>query len=102
MPVSEEEQINKSTNPSPKYINVSQNWVSGIYNRKTNKFHNPVIDAGKHMPEHMNDLHALKEAGHIKGWTEHESPQKTWGEETYQVGPEGRLKFVTAHYDTSD
>lgn len=85
-----------------KYVTVSQHWASGIHNRASGKYENPVRDAGKKQPEHMDDLHKLKEKGHIHGWSEHKEPVKRWGEETYEVHPDGKLKFVHADYDTSD
>lgn len=85
-----------------KYVTVSQHWASGIHNRASGKYENPVRDAGKSRPEHMDDLHKLKEKGHIHGWSEHKEPVKRWGEETYEIHPDGKLKFVHADYDTSD
>lgn len=85
-----------------KYVTVSQHWASGIHDKATGKYANPVKDAGKSRPEHMDDLHALKAKGHISSWGEHDKPVKHWGSETYEKHPDGKLKFVHADYDTSD
>lgn len=88
--------------PGKKFVTVSQHWASGIHDKASGKYANPVKDAGKSRPEHMDDLHSLKAKGHISGWKEHDKPVKHWGEETYEKHPDGKLKFVHADYDTSD
>jgi hypothetical protein len=85
-----------------KHVTVSQWWRGKIAKKPSNEYKNPVLDAGKKHPEHMDDLHTLKEHGHIHGWEEHNKPVKRHGEETYKVHPDGKLSFVHADHDTSD
>lgn len=99
--VTNEEPVNKSEGKK-KYVTVPQDWASKKMDSKTKKFTNPVRDAGKNKPTHMNDLHSLKSAGHIQGWNEHDHPKKSWGSETYEVGHDGSLKYVHAQHDSSD
>lgn len=100
-PVVSSESLGKNQSPK-KYVNVSQHWTSKIYDHDKKDYTNPVRDAGKSKPEHMDDLHALKQAGHISGWTEHDHPKKSFGNETYEVSHDGKLKHVGSHYDSGD
>lgn len=99
-------QLESLKKETPKYLSISQAWAAKIFNRNTGAYENPIFDAGKARPEHIKDFEALRD---FHGWQPnnvhyhfHDKPEKTFGNETYQVHPDGKLTFVHGHYDTSD
>lgn len=79
-----------------KFLHVRQDWNT------------EYSQGGKHykLPfnrlSHTNQLSSLD--AHHQGkqvWQFSDHPKAAWGHESYEVGPEGSLKFVGADYDTS-
>lgn len=86
-----------------KYVKVDQHWAKGIWDHKENRYANPVRDAGKSKPEHMDDIHKLKERGFITHLSEHKEPPKAEeGMEVYKVHSDGKLTHHSSSHDTSD
>ncbi len=97
--------LTKSDAPSEskKYMTVDQGWRTKIMNRHTSgKSINPVTDAGKSHISHKEDIEKLKSVGIETREKIHDKPVKAHGYETYEVHPDGKMKFLHAHYDTSD
>jgi hypothetical protein len=82
----------------PKYLTLQQGHEA-ILNGKPN----PMQEAGKNKPQHLDDIKKLN-AYHGKNIITgvHDQPVKSWGNETYLMHPDGKLDFQHAEYDTSD
>jgi hypothetical protein len=82
--------------PSKKYLRIRQDWNT------------EYKQGGKHYKLPFNTLTHINQLPQIdahhqgkKVWQESSTPDKKWGEETYEMLPEGSLKLVGANYDTS-
>ncbi len=82
----------------PKYLTLQQGHEA-ILNGKPN----PMQEAGKNKPQHLDDVKLLN-SYHGKNIITgvHDQPVKSWGNETYLMHPDGKLDFQHAEYDTSD
>jgi len=82
----------------PKYLTLQQGHEA-ILNGKPN----PMQEAGKNKPQHLDDIKLLNNY-HGKNIITgvHDQPVKSWGNETYLMHPDGKLDFQHAEYDTSD
>lgn len=90
------QQLDKTEQPK-KYVTVSQNWTAKRFNRQSGKYENPVQKI-----THLNDLNALHQFHGRPQHQFHDQPVKHWGSETYEVHPDGSLKYLHAIHDTSD
>lgn len=91
-----------------KYVAISQHWSALRGGEKNGErvFINPITDEGKRKLTHLKDLETLIE---FWGWGSPgvyykftDSDKAPWGNELYEIHPDGSLGYVGADYDSSD